>query len=52
MGFNVERIVLVKKLFLKDKFFFGENYIKELNVSYWKEGFKRINRKKFWVKYN
>lgn len=51
-GSNAERIVLAKKLPLKDKLFPGENYIKELNASYWKEGFKRINRKKFWAKYN
>ncbi|VEB62030.1 glycosyl transferase [Salmonella enterica subsp. enterica] len=51
-GSNAERIVLAKKLPLKDKLFPGENYIKELNASYWKEGFKRINRKKFWAKYS
>lgn len=51
-GSNAERIVLAKKLPLKDKLFPGEKYIKELNASYWKEGFKRINRKKFWAKYN
>ncbi len=51
-GSNAEKIVLAKKQPLKDKLFPGENYIKELNSSYWKEGFKRINRKKFGAKYN
>lgn len=52
VGGNSERIMLAKKLPLKERLFPGKIYASELETSYWKEGFKRLNRKKFWAEYN
>ncbi|EHK2656626.1 hypothetical protein KCK71_004581 [Escherichia coli] len=42
----------ISKVPLKERLFPGKIYASELETSYWKEGFKRLNRKKFWAKYN
>ena len=50
-GSNAERLPLVSKLSLKDRIFPGPTYNDGLQNSYWKEGYRRINRRKLWAKY-
>lgn len=50
-GTNSGRIALAKKLNLKDRLLQGNKYSEMFEQSYWKEGYRRINRKKFWKKY-
>ncbi|WP_241603066.1 HAD family hydrolase [Rosenbergiella nectarea] len=49
-GSNAERLALVSKISIKNRLFPGPVYQEALHNSYWKEGFKRLNRKKFWAK--
>lgn len=50
-GANNGRIALAEKLSLKERLLQGHKYSEMFEQSYWKEGYKRINRKKFWKKY-
>lgn len=50
-GSNAERLALVEKISLKNRIFPGPIYREGLQKSYWKEGFKRLNRRKVWGKY-
>ena len=49
-GSNAERLALVSKVSIKNRIFPGPVYEEALQNSYWKEGFKRLNRRKFWAK--
>ena len=49
-GSNAERIALVSKISIKNRIFPGPVYQEALQNSYWKEGFKRLNRRKVWAK--
>lgn len=49
-GSNAERISIVSKLPIKNRIFQGKMYKNELHKSYWKNGFKVINRKKIYAK--
>lgn len=50
-GSNAERLVLAEKISIKERLFPGLTYEEGLKNSYWKEGFRRLNRKKIWAKY-
>lgn len=49
-GSNAERLALVSRVSIKNRMFPGPVYQEALQNSYWKEGFKRLNRRKFWAK--
>lgn len=49
-GSNAERLALISKLSIKNRIFPGPVYQEALQNSYWKEGFKRLNRRKFWAR--
>ena len=47
-GSNSERLVLASKISIKNRLFPGPIYQEGLSNSYWKEGFRKLNRKKIW----
>ena len=50
-GANSERLVLADRISLRERLFPGKVYQESLEKSYWKEAFKRLNRKRFWKRY-
>lgn len=49
-GSNEERIPFVQKVPFKARILRNDSYEKGFEDSYWKEGFRRINRRNIWIK--